>query len=233
VSDPFLQIIDLGDVSRKPFSYAGSDSATHSLEEDDIHWMMDAAMKIGAQLRKSGYRGLAGVDFLQDLETGRVFVQEVNTRIIWLGNLITAIQRDQSIALDFARHLQAFGISLQGRFDATRSNDEMDLSTKGYAQVTLLHTDDEPKTAARECRPGIFDITEGKLVPKNPSLCLKDMNEDQVLVTYFADLGTELAPDDLIANLMFKRSVVAQDCHGFSDWGRLVLDAVKRHVLEA
>lgn len=231
ITGPFLQLVGLPELTTKPFEYVGGDSNPAFLSNANRDLMHRSARKISAHLRASGYKGILGIDFLLDPASGEITLQEINPRLTWLTNLITAIQKDQNLGLDFLKHLEAFDTSLPLKGAIAPGVGNIDLETHDYSQAQVHNVTDKNLriTTARE--PGIFDFKHGQLTSASSNLCVRNMTEDQVLVTYFPDKGSEVRPDDVLCRIMLKKSLLSTSSYQVSDWGLAVLESLKQYIL--
>jgi hypothetical protein len=76
-----FQLIGVPSLTRRPFGYCGNDfGAVRDLDLEQLRVVEDAVVSIGDWLRRHGYRGAFGADFLVDAETGIPLFTEVNPR---------------------------------------------------------------------------------------------------------------------------------------------------------
>lgn len=77
------QITGLGPFTDLPFSTIGNDWAlpySPTLSDADRAAISRIAQRVGRRMRRSGWRGLFGIDVIKDEKTGEVFLLEINAR---------------------------------------------------------------------------------------------------------------------------------------------------------
>lgn len=91
------------------FLYCGNDfSATQTLPSSTLEALFRTITKIASGLRRTGFLGIFGVDFIFDGE--RLFALEVNPRFQGSTAHLTTLERETSRISTAHAHLEAFGL---------------------------------------------------------------------------------------------------------------------------
>ncbi len=119
-----------------------------------------ATLAIGAELKREGYRGYFGLDFLLDLDTGELYLGELNPRITGATPLTSQAALDaQSVPLALFHLLEWFDVDYE--LDVEEFNQRW-LRAEGLAswsQMILGYTGDMTETDAVPPETGLWRMT--------------------------------------------------------------------------
>ncbi len=120
-----------------------------------------AAMAFGDELRRIGYRGYFELDFLTDLDSGRVYLGEVNPRITGASSMTNLSAFAHSDAPLFLFHLlewMDYPFSLDVDELNARWADPENIDT--WSQLVIKHVDDDVDRVTDAPRSGIWEIDD-------------------------------------------------------------------------
>lgn len=118
-----------------------------------------AVQKFGEELKKMGYRGYFEVDFLTDMDTGKIYLGEVNPRITGVSSMTNLASFAHADAPLFLFHLLEW-MNVDYEFDVDELNarwsnpDNIDT----WAQLVIKHTQDKVERATAAPRSGIWNM---------------------------------------------------------------------------
>lgn len=227
---PFLQLVGFSELTSRSFAFAGNDTNQSLFSASLVKAVRDMSKKIAEYARSKGYRGIFGVDFLWDKETGIVYVQELNTRLVGLTRLLTGVQKDQGLFPDIIKHLEEFSelnyVNELGFLDR-----EIDLSEHDYSQAIVYNNSHSTVTIARYLEPGIYRLDNDTLQKMSFSLRVKDLKDEEILVTYGAHTGRELRPGGMIARIILKRTIIINGKYEIEPWAGELISSVRNYAL--
>lgn len=225
---PYAQIIGFKMLTRNPFQFSGNDTNQKILTEEVKKKVKSLSMKLALHAKELGYRGILGIDFLWDKDSNKVFVQEINSRLVGLTRLLTGIQKEQKIVPHLIRHLNEFMPSLSLE---AYSNKPLDLSKHDYSQIYIANNKDAIVEVKRYLFPGIYEVIKSNLIRAKNSLFLSDMTENQVLINFSAYKGSKLKKDQLIARIILKKSVLSNDEYVLSKDSVTLVSLIRNYIL--
>ncbi|MFN8019227.1 MAG: ATP-grasp domain-containing protein [Acidimicrobiales bacterium] len=134
-----VQLIGIPSCTVRPFGYCGNDfGAMRQFDPETLDVLQESTVRIGGWLRRLGYRGAFGVDFL--VIDGTPFFTEVNPRFQGSTHASSqfSVERDESCLL--LEHLAAFL-----RLPAPPSHTVRRLAQEvgAFAHVVVHHTGDD------------------------------------------------------------------------------------------
>ncbi len=106
LTQPFYQLTGVKRLNPNPGGSGGIDFAPAArLNEETRQQITQLAKKVGVALRKIGYRGIAGLDFLVADETHGLYLIEINARLLANLGYITRLQAESSETPLLTHHL--------------------------------------------------------------------------------------------------------------------------------
>lgn len=119
-----------------------------------------SAFKIGEALRKRRYRGYFEVDFLSDLDTGDVYLGEINPRITGASSMTNLAAFAHADAPLFLFHLLEyadvpFDLDVE---DINRRWSDAD-NIDNWSQLVIKHTGDDVTPIGAAPRSGVYELT--------------------------------------------------------------------------
>jgi len=120
-----------------------------------------SAFKIGEALRKRHYRGYFEIDFLSDLDTGDVYLGEINPRITGassMTNLATFAHADAPLFLFHLLEYSGIPFSIDVEDINLRWSDADNIDN--WSQMVIKHTGTEIKPIVGAPRSGVWELGE-------------------------------------------------------------------------
>lgn len=225
---PYIQIIGFKELAKNPFQFSGNDTNQKIFTEKVKKTIFDLSIKLSEYSKNQGYRGIMGIDFLWVRETNKVFVQEINSRLVGLTRLLTGIQKEQKITPHLIKHINEFSHTFYNTYFKEKA---IDLSKHDYAQIYLAHNEVSKLTIKRYLLPGIYKIVKNKLIRTKNSFFVSDMDNDEVLINYSAYEGMLLQTDTIISKLIIKKSILQSGKYKLNQELINLIELLKREVL--
>lgn len=121
-----------------------------------------SAFKIGEALRKRHYRGYFEIDFLTDLDTGDVWLGEINPRITGASSMTNLASFAHSDAPLFLFHLleysgQRYDLDVAELNKRWADGDNID----SWSQLVIKHTGTEIERITQAPRSGVWQLSAG------------------------------------------------------------------------
>lgn len=157
VAYPSVQLVGLSTVGARPLGYCGNDfTSTSSLPRETVLGAQEQAERIGGWLASLGFRGLFGIDFVVDRDTGKVFAVDLNPR--WQGSTVLETQ-----AMLRAGRIPLAAAELAYVTGALSENEIVPLLDDFRApvigsQLHLACRNPHPTPMERLVRPGIYHV---------------------------------------------------------------------------
>ncbi len=159
------------------------------------------AKRIGEVLRREGYRGIFGVDFLLDA-AGQLLVLEVNPRITGVTPLLTALYRDNDGVPFYLLHLLELG-----EYEYTIEDARAHFDKEG--SLLVLHS------LARESviidtmpQSGTYKLEQGVLKFVSKDVHLHKLGPQEFILQEYMPPGMRIKPGGRIVTLQFARPVI-------------------------
>lgn len=227
VGYPSIQLVGLAMVGVRPFSgYCGNDyTSTASLPYEIVQESQNQTERLGRWLASLGYRGIFGLDFVMQQESGKLFAVDLNPR--WQGSTVLETQamlRAGRIPLAAAEIAYATGSMSES--DIAQFLDDFRAPIAG-SQLYLAYAGSGEAIIDRHVRPGIYTSAE-KLEFRRPGLELADCaTEDEVLLCGgIARPGTRLVPGSRPARVASLRGMVNPKTLAPLPWTRKAVSEV-------
>ena len=120
-----------------------------------------SAFKIGEALRKKRYRGYFEIDFLTDLDTGDVWLGEINPRITGASSMTNLASFAHADAPLFLFHLLEYSgapydLDVEELNERWADADNID----SWSQLVIKHTGKEVELITAAPRSGVWELTE-------------------------------------------------------------------------
>ncbi len=124
-----------------------------------------SAFKIGEALRKRRYRGYFELDFLNDLDTGEVYLGEMNPRITGVSSMTNLAAFAHADAPLFLFHLLEFS-GTPFDLDVTALNERWSHphNIDSWSQLVIKHTDSEVLPIKSAPRSGVWEMDADKSI---------------------------------------------------------------------
>lgn len=120
---------------------------------------MDITRRFGARLASRGYRGVFGLDFLLDEDTGELLLGELNPRITGLSPLTTQVAGDLDCLPLLVLHLlEQSGVDYDVDLEAQNERFLRLSGTRGWSQLIIKQTAETSDVVAREPPSGVWRL---------------------------------------------------------------------------
>ncbi|MDZ7611586.1 MAG: ATP-grasp domain-containing protein [Candidatus Moranbacteria bacterium] len=235
---PQLQLIDIKESVEKKSNaqgiFCGHDwSLSNDLPEDLIKETDNMGNKIGNLLKKDGYKGIFGVDFIWDRKSSKIIPLEINARILGAYPAQVQVQLEASevplLAFHFLEHL---GIDYRINSKNVFRND-FDYEGSHLILFNFLGND----IIFNENLPGgVYEIDEnGRLLFLRYGFELsdiKDENREFILTDGAPVKGRTVKKDKKILRIIAKRSLAKGDGKELNNWGLTITSSIKDKIRE-
>lgn len=215
VGAPFLQLTGLERITPYRLGSCGQDWAIMAHLDVATPALTDAARTIGRALAADGFLGVYGVDFVQGVD-GRVYVIEVNARLIASIALCTQLELADGCLPLLARHLIA-------HLDPDADQAPLDANEAPLrgGQVVLHNVGHAPFVVADDVRTGAWPVrgravSAGGVGPARPTVRTDGLSSDEVLVLMPAP-GRSIEHGGAHARLLRRERGVAEQDGSLSD----------------
>jgi hypothetical protein len=156
---------------------------------------------IGEALKKDGYKGIFGVDFLLG-ESGELFVIEVNPRITGVTPLLTALYPGESGIPFYLLHILELG---DYPYEITDDKAKFDAS----GSLLVLHSHSNvPVTLTKTLKSGTYHMVGDTPELVSRSLQIADLNGGEFIFQEYVPLGTTVKPGGRLATMQYGISVI-------------------------
>lgn len=231
IQGPFLQLIGFPELSSNSFQFSGNDTNQSLFNLVFIQKVKDMSLQIATFAKNKGYKGILGIDYLWDKNTDTVYTQELNTRLVGLTRLLTGIQNDQKLIPDILKHLGAFYKLKRSEKISAFTDGNIDNSKCRYSQVIVNNNSSSKVVILKYLEPGIYQLKNGSLKRISNSLFVKNMNKDDILVTYSSYQGKELGVGGLITKIILKDTIVETEAYKLRFHALSIISALKEYTL--
>lgn len=230
---PSVQLVGFSMVGARPlFGYCGNDyTCTARLPREMVTMAQDQAERVGGWLSSLGFRGIFGLDFVADQNTGRLFAVDLNPR--WQGSTVLETQamlRAGRIPLAAAELAYVTGSLSES--EILRFRDDFMAPIAG-SHLYLYYTGTDEVGIENSVRPGVY-ASNGGMKFLRTGLELSDCTaEDEILVCGgMMRPGTRLVKGARPARLVSLRGVLDPETLEPLPWAkRAVADAYELYGL--
>ncbi len=121
----------------------------------------DLTFRFGEQLRGEGYRGYFDLDFLVDVDTGELWLGELNPRITGASSMTNHAAFAHADAPLFLFHLLEFsGVDFDLDVDELNERWSNPANIDGWSQMVIKHTEDNVDLLTDAPQTGIWRMTD-------------------------------------------------------------------------
>jgi hypothetical protein len=189
VSRPFYQLTGEASLTCHRLGSCGNDWQALEHRSIDLATAMALADRVGRALAVEGYRGIFGLDLVSEFETGRIYVIEVNPRLVASIALHSQLELLAGRLPLLARHILAH---LQPELDA--ADLEMHREPLQGGQAILHNLDDAPRRVGASLETGVYALgAEGALEFLRPALGVKAIQNQAEFLILAPEEGREIA----------------------------------------
>jgi hypothetical protein len=173
-----------------------------------------AALAIGAVLRRKGYRGCFGLDFLLDQDSGTLYLGELNPRLTGATPVTSQAALERGLAPLVLYHLAEWlGTEWSGDVDDYNSAWLDARGPDGWGQLILHHLGSSPTVVTAAPRSGIWRLnTDGTVSFARPGWSQAALaDESEALFLRTADVGRVYHPAACCGRLATRGRVLTAD----------------------
>lgn len=213
VSDPFLQITGLPNLTRFRLGSCGQDWAFRAASEEALAQIREASTRIGEYFCQQGYRGIFGLDFVVDEARGALYVIETNPRLVASIPVFTDLQLAAGELPLLLWHLQAFGWEgVPGVEFSQESYARAEQELRGPrpgAQLILHNLENYDQVVSGELEAGVYALEGEALRLVRPGTHLLNGPSQGEALVLPAAKGQVVHPGIECARVQFPQSVLA------------------------
>ncbi len=190
-----------------------------------------AAIKVGEQLREMGYRGYFELDFLTDLDNGKVYLGEINPRITGASSMTNLAAFAHSDAPLFLFHLLEWGdMDFELDVDALNARWSDPDNIDSWAQLVMKHTEGDLQIITGAPKSGVWRMTpDGEVHFAYVQTHRRTVeSEDEAFFLRIANTGDYFYKGADIGILITPGRLM-DDEHRLTKRARQWIDGIKRH----
>jgi predicted ATP-grasp superfamily ATP-dependent carboligase len=205
--------------------WCGHDWSYSDFSEETLKNIYESVKKIGKYLSEKKYKGIFGLDFIQEKTTGKIYIGECNPRLLGSFPTLTMVQASNNEVPILALHILSF-LKLKTNQDNvmrhifTDSVNSM-LAKKCGAQLVLHNKEARWAKTTKEILPGIYRIEKNKLVYVREGYSMNHIKENGefLLSDGLRKSGAPLSPNRRIMRFIAKEQVL-KDENSLNDWAK-------------
>ena len=145
--------------------WCGNEVVTDGFPQDVRDFTRHAAFKIGESLRRRRYRGYFELDFLSDLDTGEVYLGEMNPRITGASSMTNLAAFAHADAPLFLFHLLEYsGVPYELDVQALNERWSHPHNIDNWSQLVMKHTDTPVERIRSAPRSGVWEMQDDATV---------------------------------------------------------------------
>jgi len=205
--------------------WCGHDWSYSDFSKETLNSIYKSVQKVGKYLSEKNYRGIFGLDFIQDKATGKIYVGECNPRLLGSFPILTMVQALNNEIPILAFHILSFLKLRPAQDNVMRrifvgSANSM-LAKKCGAQLVLHNREARWAKTTKEILPGIYEIQKNKLVYVREGYSMNHIKENGefLLSDGLRKSGAPLSPNRRIMRFITKERVL-KDENNLNDWAK-------------
>jgi len=189
--------------------FCGHDFSSSDFSQRILKQAKEIVEKFASYLKKIGYRGIFGLDFVLDKKNEKLYLTECNPRLLGTFPTLTMVQIENGEVPILALHLLEF-LKLPCQIDQKKVNFLMWQKKEGSQMI--LHNKNEVFSLKKEILPGTYQLKKGKILHKKEGFELKNIQnkEDFLITDGIPFAGEKILPYQRICRILSKKGVL--DC---------------------
>lgn len=193
--------------------FCGHDWSASDFPEEINRQANEYTEKVGQYLRKQGYKGIFGLDFVLDKRKKQLYVTECNPRLLGSYPVMNMVQMLNQEPLLLAFHVLEF-LNIDYSIDPARINDQLRQKKTGAQMILHNLTERQTKNHA-EVAPGVYELKNSRLHYKRAGYDLEHLkNKEEFLITDGVPFKkTRLNPQQRICRLLTMDQVMDDSDH--------------------
>jgi hypothetical protein len=141
--------------------WCGNEIFADSFTPEILAKARDLTFRFGEQLRSEGYRGYFDLDYLIDMDTGDLWLGELNPRITGASSMTNHAAFAHADAPLFLFHLLEFcGVDFDLDVDALNARWSDPANIDGWSQMVIKHTEDSVDILTEAPETGIWRLND-------------------------------------------------------------------------
>lgn len=182
--------------------------------------------KVGQYLKEKGYRGIFGLDFIQDKKTEKLYVVECNPRFLGSYPVINMAQIRNSEPPILAFHILEF-LGLDYQIDKDAVNSEMRKKKFG-GQMILHNLTGRWAKNHRQLKAGVYKLIENKLKYLRSGFGLNHLeNKEEFLLADGVPLRkSHFSPNRRLCRILTLNQCLDRDKKQLNPWAKQVARTV-------
>ena len=212
ISQPIFQITGLTDYNKNELGTCGNDYAYRErLKSEEKKKMFDYTKKVGEYMKKLGYKGIFGLDFI--VSNNKVDLIEINPRLIASISVFTKLQIQSGQIPFLFSHLAEFlrigckAKPLPFRSSFAKWNEEKNFNA---AQLILRNVQKNSIKIVKSLVSGIYEIKKNKLILKEKTYYAENLKENEFLIQCSAK-GSIINPDMEYTNIQVNYGIMKNE----------------------
>jgi len=184
------------------------------------------AEKIGEYLKGMGYKGIFGLDMVIDSKENRIYVTELNPRLLGSFPLITMVHLRNSETPLIMFHIMEF-LGIDYEMDLEKIN-ELVKKPKTGTQLILYNKWGKVVRNRASLRAGFYSVKDGKLVYRRPGYRLEDLRgEDEFLLADDPPFkNTPFRPHERIVRIVTLKRIMDKKTCRLNHWAKKVVGLI-------
>lgn len=210
---PQYQLCDIPILYSRPIGsglFCGHDWSAAKFPKKILFQAREIVEKVGNYFEKQGYKGIFGIDFVEDQKEGKLYVTECNPRLLGSMPTLTMIELNQGIPPILAFHLLEY-LGIPYKIDKKKILEQLWQKKEG-AQMLLCSPKSQQAIQAGEVEPGVYKMAKKKLEFLKTGYKFSHFKKrDEILVSDgLLEKGTKIAPFQRLARILTKERVLDQ-----------------------
>ncbi|MGA1874789.1 MAG: biotin carboxylase [bacterium] len=222
------EIVGLPELTIHHGGWCGAQIGTGLFSTEILDQARADVYAFGKELQKLGYRGYFEVDFLRDLDTGRLYFEEVNPRLTGDTTLTNTTAFAHSDAPLILFHLlEWFKVDYDLDIDGLNARWAHPEFLDDRSMLVFYNTHPKPCRAAAAPRTGVYQLDDhGNMTFLRPQWHTTSVDSpDQAFLLAETKRGDELVPGMNLCRLIVPGYVLSDD-HQLNDRGRTWVNRV-------
>ncbi|MEA1936999.1 MAG: ATP-grasp domain-containing protein [Patescibacteria group bacterium] len=237
VSKPIFQITGLSSYNKNSFGTCGNDYVyPEKLKKEERKKIFDCVKKIGNYLKKTGYQGIFGLDFI--VSDNDVNLIEINPRLIASIPVFTKLQIQNKQSPFLLLHILEFltlpSSLLSGekkkinfeKWDFKKWNKENNFNA---SQLILRNVKNRSVKIKKSLVSGIYEIKDDKLILKKETYGSNKNLKDKELLIQCAMENSVINPDMEYANIQVGYGIMENE-RDFKDCFKKIIKLVMKNI---
>ncbi len=224
------ELIGIDSLTPYPGGWCGNELYDAAFSADIRRQVLRKTQAIGDALYRRGYRGYFELDYLLDLDTGEVYLGELNARITGISAMTNMSDFSAEHIPLFLFHLLEYAPEIDLTLDVDAFNQAMlaDGAAGIAAQMILKYTDDPLKIVTQAPVSGVYGLdADGRLVLQRTGYNRRDaLAENEAYVLRIMSAG-EYAYQGGDLAIMFINRIIRQPQGKLNPVGELWVSALK------